>query len=112
MKPKNSDSGKKLIAGIAREMNQPRLTESVRTNGKMRLHRWLTNLPAVLHSMPGYTMRIWELVVNIVQTSSGAIGETPSRAKYTERGDRCSIRRNPPSVTGLTAMVSFPRFVA
>jgi hypothetical protein len=34
MKPKNPDSGKKLIASIAREMNRPRLTESVRTNGK------------------------------------------------------------------------------
>jgi len=34
MKPKSPESGKKLVASIAREMNLPRLTESVRTNGK------------------------------------------------------------------------------
>ena len=30
MKPKNSDDGKKLVARIEKEMNRPRLTESVR----------------------------------------------------------------------------------
>jgi hypothetical protein len=34
MKPKSPDSGRKLVARIERLMNLPRLTESVRTNGK------------------------------------------------------------------------------
>jgi hypothetical protein len=49
----------------------------------MRPRRWPRNLPAAFHSLTGYLVNIWELVINIAKTTSGAMGKTPLKAKNT-----------------------------